>query len=79
VLGAGIAVYKVLPDNIDFETSIAPTLRAGIEFKPQARVGLALFANYDLLNTTGTDHRTPYADALRFSRWSIEPTIALYF
>lgn len=79
LLGAGIAVYKVFPDNIDFDTIIAPTLRAGIEYKPQARVGLALFANYDFLSRTGTDHRPPHADALQFSRWSIEPTVALYF
>ncbi|HXS99253.1 MAG TPA: CsgG/HfaB family protein [Elusimicrobiota bacterium] len=85
ILGAGAALYRVnsLNTNADFGTTVAPTLKAGIEYKPQARVGLGIFANYDFISKKGSDSNPGQIggnhDVLQFGAFSLEPTIAVYF
>lgn len=79
MLGGGIVGYNSNANNVDFATTIAPQIRAGFEFKPQPRLGIGLFLNYDFQNGVGTD-RGPNGDAaLKFNRFSVEPTFAFYF
>lgn len=79
ILGAGLASYKVTATNISFDAIVVPSMRAGLEYRPQPRVGIGFFGNYDVLGRDGKDSTPPYDRAFKLDRWSIEPTLALYF
>ena len=76
IAGGGASAYKV--NGFNFGTSVVPGLRGGLEYKPQERVGFAVFGNYDFIKRKGSDPSTP-GDILMFSGFSIEPTIGFYF
>ncbi|MCX5787321.1 MAG: hypothetical protein NTX64_02260 [Elusimicrobia bacterium] len=79
ILGAGISYFKVGAAGDTFRLSPVPQLRGGLEYKLQERLGLACFLNYDLLTASGYDVFSPNDQNLRFSRFSVSPTIAVYF
>lgn len=77
--GLGFARYQASPDDADFPAAVVPALRAGGEIRLQPRLGLGLAFNYDFLNKAGTDYFSPHPAVIGFARWSLEPTLALYF
>lgn len=79
ILGAGLCTYKASPQNMDFKAAIAPSLRAGLEVRPKRRFGIALLFNYDFINAVGKEIYPPFYPGLRIDRWSIEPSIGVYF
>ena len=79
MIGAGLSSYQITSNNLDFKAAAVPAIRSGVEYKPQARLGLGFFVNYDFLNTRGVDRTLPGSGVLEMSRLSLEPTIAVYF
>lgn len=79
MLGAGLSSYQISSNNLDFKAAVVPSIRGGVEYKPQARLGLGFFVNYDFLNTKGIDRTLPGSGVLEMNRLSLEPTIAVYF
>ncbi|HBL16666.1 MAG TPA: hypothetical protein DD417_07905 [Elusimicrobia bacterium] len=77
--GAGISYYRIAPDKVSYGSVVVPTIRAGLEYKPQARLGIAFFLNYDFLNKTGSDISIPGGQILKLNRLSLEPALSLYF
>lgn len=77
--GAGLSSYQISSNNLDFKAAVVPSIRGGVEYKPQARLGLGLFVNYDFLNTKGIDRTLPGSGVLELNRLSFEPTVAVYF
>ncbi len=75
-VGLGAAAYLLHGGGQNILKTVAPGLRAGLEYKPQARLGLGIIVNYDFVTKKGTAYGV---EALRLCPFSIEPTIALYF
>ena len=58
----------------------APHFRGGLEWRPQPRLGLGFFVNYDHFNKKGKAKGTGgEIDIFEVNKFSIEPTFALYF
>jgi len=74
IAGGGVASYRLRSDEQPFnqDKPLTVQMRAGIEWKPASHVGLAFFGNVDAPNVTnGRDYY--------FNKFSLEPTIAVYF
>jgi len=79
MVGAGLSSYQISSNNLEFKAAVVPSIRGGVEYKPQPRLGLGLFVNYDFLNTKGIDRTLPGSGVLELNRLSFEPTVAVYF
>ena len=76
IVGAGLSLFKLSLSHAGSYSAAAPVVRAGVEYRPQERLGLGLLANYDFvtkkqLGGAGTE--------FELSGFSIEPTVAVYF
>ena len=72
IAGVGAGLYKLQTYGYTSARSLATQLRVGLEYKPIPFVGLAIFENCDLPNiTNGKDYY--------FNKYSLEPTLAVYF
>lgn len=79
MVGAGLGSYQISSNNLEFKAPVVPSIRGGVEYKPQARLGLGFFVNYDFLNAKGIDRTLPGSGVLEMNRLSLEPTVAVYF
>lgn len=80
IAGAGVSVYRIAGEGLITETAYVPTLRVGAEYRPQSRIGLGVFLNYDLRTRNVKDATDPsHPDVVKLQRFSIEPTIGVYF
>lgn len=78
-VGVGITSYSFCCSSTS-GGYISPLLRLGIENRPQARLGVGLFLNYEFVRKNiVVESSSPEAPVLRLDKLSLEPTIALYF
>lgn len=80
-VGAGFSSVSITGSGKTSYTT--PTLLAGLEFRPQQRVGLNFSAGYDLTTKTAEGNRWGPSDALfklaRLPHFYLESSLALYF
>ena len=85
IMGAGMSYYAISPSDPAGDTSsfgyvLAPHFRGGLEWRPQPRLGLGFFVNYDHFNKKGKlKGNGDEIDVFEVNKLSIEPTFALYF
>ena len=80
IAGAGLTAFRLTVDrDSNAYSSIVPAIRAGFEYRPQERVGLAAFANYDFVTKKELDAGTGEVANFALDGFSIEPTVAVYF
>ena len=80
IVGAGLSAYRIAGAGLVAETFFAPGFRVGAEYRPQSRIGFGVLLNYDLLRKNAVDAMDPsHPDVVKLQRFSIEPTIGVYF
>ncbi|MFH1724193.1 MAG: FlgO family outer membrane protein [Elusimicrobiota bacterium] len=79
LFGAGVCRFQASPGAARPMTVVVPSVRTGLEFKIQRRLGIGINFNYDFIDREVTDHWAPHPEVIEFSKWSVEPALALYF
>lgn len=80
---AGGGVTMVSVKGSGYASYTTPTFMAGVEFRPQQRIGITLSAGYDLKSETAIGDLWGAGDQpfniVRLPHFYIEPSLALYF